>query len=167
MLNPIGARLISLFVHVWENLHVFPFTKFQVCKLNIRLFFWVVNLLAFHHSILAFLNEPSVLLVRDIFVHFFNLSPTSQVKVKRSKKDTTNMMLFQTIITITLVISSLFVLSHAKDDEDVTAQAIRDMQAGMAGLKEASKNPAMLAQLMRDLQVSLIWSSKIQILAIL
>lgn len=64
------------------------------------------------------------------------------------------MKLFQTIINITLIVSSLFVLSRAKDDEDVTAQAIRDMQAGMAGLKEASKNPAMLAQLMRDLQVS-------------
>ena len=50
------------------------------------------------------------------------------------------MKLFQTIINITLIVSSLFVLSRAKDDEDVTAQAIRDMQAGMAGLKEASKN---------------------------
>ena len=34
------------------------------------------------------------------------------------------------------------------------AQAMRDMQAGMAGLKEAANNPAMLAQLMRDLAVS-------------
>lgn len=42
-------------------------------------------------------------------------------------------------------------VSFADDDE--TAQAIRDLQVGMAGLKEASQNPALLAQLMRDLQV--------------
>ena len=43
-----------------------------------------------------------------------------------------------------------------KDDEEATARAIRDMQAGMAGLQEVSNNPAMLAQLMRDLQVSVV-----------
>lgn len=34
------------------------------------------------------------------------------------------------------------------------ADAMRDIQLGMAGLQEASKNPALLAQLMQDLQVS-------------
>ena len=71
------------------------------------------------------------------------------------------MNLLQAILSITLVLCSLFVVSFAKEDEDVAARAIRDMQAGMAGLKEASKNPAMLAQLMRDLQVSSIWSYKL------
>ena len=71
------------------------------------------------------------------------------------------MKLLGALFSISLTISSLFVVSFAKEDEDVTAQAIRDMQAGMAGLKEASKNPAMLAQLMRDLQVSSIWSYKL------
>lgn len=41
-----------------------------------------------------------------------------------------------------------------KDEEDPTAQAIKDLKLGMAGLKEAASNPAMLAQLMQDMQVS-------------
>lgn len=41
-----------------------------------------------------------------------------------------------------------------KDEEDSTAQAIKDLKVGMAGLQEASSNPAVLAQLMKDLQVS-------------
>jgi hypothetical protein len=45
-------------------------------------------------------------------------------------------------------------VSFAKKDDEETAQAIKDLQTGMAGLKEASSNPALLAQLMRDLQVS-------------
>jgi len=62
------------------------------------------------------------------------------------------MKVFKSIISF-LTVSGLFVVSHAKkDDEDAVARALRDMQAGMAGLKEASNNPAMLAQLMRDLQ---------------
>ena len=43
----------------------------------------------------------------------------------------------------------LFVPSVFADNED----ALRDLQIGMAGLQEASRNPAMLAQLMQDLQV--------------
>lgn len=34
--------------------------------------------------------------------------------------------------------------------------AIRDMQVGMQGLKQAGEDPAMLAQLMQDMQVSLV-----------
>ena len=64
-------------------------------------------------------------------------------------------MLFRSLFSLFLALSSLFAITAAKkQDEDVTAQALRDMQAGMAGLKEAASNPAMLAQLMRDLQVS-------------
>jgi endonuclease/exonuclease/phosphatase family metal-dependent hydrolase len=69
------------------------------------------------------------------------------------------MKVFQTLISVCLTISCLFVVSEAKkDDEEATARAIRDMQAGMAGLQEVSNNPAMLAQLMRDLQVSVVYS---------
>lgn len=41
----------------------------------------------------------------------------------------------------------------AKKEEEESA--LRDLQIGMAGLKEAASNPALLAQLMRDLAVSL------------
>jgi len=70
------------------------------------------------------------------------------------------MKAFQTLISICLTFSCLFVVSEAKkkDDEEATARAIRDMQAGMAGLQEVTNNPAMLAQLMRDLQVSVVYS---------
>ena len=65
------------------------------------------------------------------------------------------MKVFRTLVSVTLALSCLFVATDAKKkDDEATAQAMRDMQAGMAGLKEASNNPAMLAQLMRDLSVS-------------
>jgi hypothetical protein len=38
--------------------------------------------------------------------------------------------------------------------QDPAADAIRDMQSGMAGLKHATKDPQLMAQLMNDLQVS-------------
>ena len=51
-----------------------------------------------------------------------------------------------------------FTVAKKKDDEDATAQAIKDLKLGMAGLQEAASNPAVLAQLMQDLQVSLtVW----------
>lgn len=62
-------------------------------------------------------------------------------------------------MSIKSIFSVLFLLvcfvatsTFAKDDEDAAAQAMRDLQMGMQGLKEASSNPALLAQLMRDLQ---------------
>jgi hypothetical protein len=80
---------------------------------------------------------------------------TNQVHYNRFRENII-MKVFKSIISI-LTVSGLFVVSHAKkDEEDVVARALRDMQAGMAGLKEASNNPAMLAQLMRDLQVSVL-----------
>jgi len=39
----------------------------------------------------------------------------------------------------------------SQDDE--AADTMRNVELGMAGLKEATKNPALLAQLMQDLQV--------------
>jgi hypothetical protein len=52
-----------------------------------------------------------------------------------------------------LMLLVCFVTAKKKDDEDASAQAIRDLQTGMAGLKETGNNPALLAQLMRDMQV--------------
>jgi hypothetical protein len=37
--------------------------------------------------------------------------------------------------------------------DDASDNAMRDLQIGMAGLKEAANNPELLAQLMHDLQV--------------
>lgn len=58
---------------------------------------------------------------------------------------------------------SIFLLSlscgvvSAQDDyvrgQDPQADAIRDMQTGMAGLQQAAKDPVLMAQLMKDLQV--------------
>jgi hypothetical protein len=42
---------------------------------------------------------------------------------------------------------------HAQDKKVDPAQAMRDMQIGMSGLKQAGEDPEMLAQLMRDMQV--------------
>jgi len=39
--------------------------------------------------------------------------------------------------------------------QDPQADAIRDMQTGMAGLQQAAKDPVLLAQLMKDLQVKI------------
>lgn len=65
------------------------------------------------------------------------------------------MQFFQALLSLFLAFSCLVAVTSAKKQDDETmAQALLDMQKGMAGLKEASQNPAMLAQLMRDLQVS-------------
>lgn len=65
------------------------------------------------------------------------------------------MMSIKSILTVFMLFACLFTVSFAKkkDEEDAAARAARDMQMGMAGLKEAASNPALLAQLMRDLQV--------------
>ena len=38
--------------------------------------------------------------------------------------------------------------------DDKLNDAMRDLQTGMAGLQQATQDPALLAQLMQDLQVS-------------
>ena len=43
--------------------------------------------------------------------------------------------------------------TNKESDEEAAARAARDLHAGMANLKDATQNPAMLAQLMKDLQV--------------
>ena len=43
--------------------------------------------------------------------------------------------------------------------------SLRDIQVGMQGLMEASKDPAVLAQLMKDMQVRFYFSKRISISA--
>ena len=62
------------------------------------------------------------------------------------------MISLKTIFSLLFLVSSIAnsALAKKKDDEE---QALRDVQLGLQGLKEATQNPAMLAQMMRDLQV--------------
>ena len=64
------------------------------------------------------------------------------------------MKVFRTLLSVSVGISCFFASTEAKKKDEEKNQAMRDMQSGMAGLKEAANNPAMLAQLMRDLAVS-------------
>ena len=57
------------------------------------------------------------------------------------------MKYFKSIITLSVL---LFAPAYAQDKE---AEALRDLQLGLQGIQEAAKNPALLAQLMQDLQV--------------
>lgn len=56
-------------------------------------------------------------------------------------------MFFKAIL-IAIVLIFVPVAAQREDND-----ALRDLEIGMAGLKEASKNPALLAQLMQDMQV--------------
>jgi hypothetical protein len=58
--------------------------------------------------------------------------------------------LFSVLFLLVCIATTTY--AKRKDDEEA-ATALRDLQTGMAGLKEASQNPALLAQMMRDLQV--------------
>lgn len=63
------------------------------------------------------------------------------------------MMLFKTILSFSLLLAAPV---FSQSDEE----ALRDLQVGMAGLQEAAKNPALLAQLLQDLQVRNGWFSE-------
>jgi hypothetical protein len=63
------------------------------------------------------------------------------------------MQAFKSFYSILVVLVCLFAVVYAKKKEQED-QALNDLYMGMAGLKEAAQNPALLAQLMRDLQVS-------------
>jgi hypothetical protein len=67
------------------------------------------------------------------------------------------MLALKSCFSIFLIWACLAAVAFAKkkDQED---QAMKDLYLGMSGLKEASQNPALLAQLMRDLQVSSLFS---------
>ena len=73
------------------------------------------------------------------------------------------MKVLSSIFSVGIFFLSAFCV-NAQDDyvrgEDPTADAIRDMQTGMAGLKQATQNPQLMAQLMNDLQVCLTLSVK-------
>ena len=60
------------------------------------------------------------------------------------------MQFFYTLFIVLACIAAV-VSAKSKEEDD---EALRDLYTGMAGLKEAASNPQMLAQLMRDLQVS-------------
>ena len=68
------------------------------------------------------------------------------------------MKFFNSLLSVALFFSSAF-CAYAQDEyvrgEDPTADAIRDMQLGMSGLKQATQDPQLMAQLMNDLQVRL------------
>jgi hypothetical protein len=66
-----------------------------------------------------------------------------------------NMISIKNLLSLLFLLVSVATTAFArrKDDEEAAQQALRDLQIGMNGLKEAGSNPAMLAQMMRDLQV--------------
>lgn len=65
------------------------------------------------------------------------------------------MISLKSILSVFIILACFVAITVAKkDEEDSTAQAIKDLKVGMAGLQDASSNPAVLAQLMKDLQVS-------------
>jgi hypothetical protein len=62
------------------------------------------------------------------------------------------------IKSLFVIVACVFALTSvdgkkSNEEEDL---ALKDLYTGMAGLKEAAQNPALLAQLMRDLQVCLL-----------
>ncbi|KAG7361076.1 hypothetical protein IV203_036176 [Nitzschia inconspicua] len=60
------------------------------------------------------------------------------------------MMFFRSLYSLLVILACLIAVAVAKKEEE--DQALKDLYMGMAGLKEAANNPALLAQLMRDLQ---------------
>lgn len=66
------------------------------------------------------------------------------------------MKVFKTLLTASFMLC--FSVASAQDyvrGQDPQADAIRDMQTGMAGMQQAAKDPVLLAQLMKDLQVKI------------
>ena len=57
-------------------------------------------------------------------------------------------MIFRKFLVVCATLLSAAPIAYAQDD------AMRNVQAGMQGLAEAGKDPAMLAQLVKDMQVS-------------
>jgi hypothetical protein len=52
------------------------------------------------------------------------------------------------LLCVVVLVACCNSLSRAQNED-----ALRDIQLGMAGLKEAGQDPALLAQLFRDMQV--------------
>ena len=53
-----------------------------------------------------------------------------------------------------LALPALFANAQQMNNGDAVNEALRDFQTGLAGVQEAAKNPELLAQLFRDMQVS-------------
>ena len=69
-----------------------------------------------------------------------------------------NISSFRSFLRVALLVCLVVSCAVAKkkdkeSDEEAAARAARDLHTGMANLKDATQNPAMLAQLMKDLQV--------------
>ena len=81
--------------------------------------------------------------------HYF----TQQHKQHNIIPTQSNMKIFKTLASAFLILASS---AHAQDDyvrgQDPQADAIRDMQTGMAGLHQAANDPVMMAQLMEDMK---------------
>jgi hypothetical protein len=75
------------------------------------------------------------------------------------------MMSLKSILSFFLVLMCLTTLPAAKAEEEDAA--LRDLQIGMQGLKEAAKNPVMLAQLLRDLAVRIYDMAVVVVLQLL
>jgi len=69
------------------------------------------------------------------------------------------MISFKSILSLLMMLVFVTSAVAKKEEED---QALRDLQIGMAGLKEASNNPALLAQLMRDMQVRVVMGKRME-----
>ena len=80
------------------------------------------------------------------------------VNTKNKKYKHTTMKFLSSLFSIGVFFASTL-CANAQDDyvrgEDPAADAIRDMQTGMAGIQQAAKDPVLMAQLMQDLQVRL------------
>jgi hypothetical protein len=65
------------------------------------------------------------------------------------------MISLKSILSFFVLLVCLGTLTVAKKEEEDSA--LRDLQIGMQGLKEAASNPALMAQLMRDLAVRVLY----------
>ena len=64
------------------------------------------------------------------------------------------MMLRRSLLSLVLgLFFTATVSAQNQKQQDATKEALRDMQTGMAGLQQAGEDPALLAQLMQDMQV--------------
>jgi hypothetical protein len=63
------------------------------------------------------------------------------------------MLSVKKFFTALFLLSCLATSAFAKKMTEEEEKAARDLQIGMQGLKQAGSDPALLAQLMRDLQV--------------
>jgi hypothetical protein len=121
------------------------------CWLLFRFFLFCNRLIC--HCDIAFLVIPRATFSerRTLLKLFFPSQVVVVVRFGRYNRELTHIMFRRVIIGITY--TSLLLLNSISSSR-VTAQddALKDVQIGMQGLKQASDDPAVLAQLMKDLQ---------------